>query len=121
MFHLSKTFIAFIFLFLFLQEPYKCTGRFIDDFPNLCKQLELSYIPPVIHRQKRAPTPTISEHKTKSKKTAHSSILESNSLISQNEQQTGNSSISQKQNSIVQIVDGDENKDLGTLFDKTPF
>jgi hypothetical protein len=33
-------------------EPFKCTGRFKDDFDSICQQKNLKYIPEVISRSK---------------------------------------------------------------------
>ncbi len=34
------------------NEPYKCTGRFIEDFQNICKRNSIDYTPQMIHRNK---------------------------------------------------------------------
>lgn len=46
---------------MFFKEPYKCTGKFIDDFQVICKQSQLGFVPTLIHRAKSYVPPTASE------------------------------------------------------------
>ncbi len=46
---------------------YQCSGKFIEDFLNLCKQDELSFVPLVISRTKLPNSPTQIDSKEKPK------------------------------------------------------
>ena len=41
------------FIFYFEIEPFKCTGKFKEDFDSICQQKNLKYIPEVVSRSKR--------------------------------------------------------------------
>lgn len=36
-----------------MKEPFKCTGKFKDDFDNICTSKNLKYVPEIISRSKR--------------------------------------------------------------------
>jgi hypothetical protein len=107
------------------HQPYKCTGKFIDDFQNICKQNQINYIPQIIHRRKQSHTPhqnmdvKASEinninNKQKQTKMKHNLSL----LESQNDsmQQTNNGGqFNQKNNSILSLTEDDYFKD-GIIF-----
>ena len=100
-------------------EPYKCTGKFIDDFQIICKQNLLTYVPTIIHRAKRSNTPTASELKREeklrlkenSKKTTQM-LSEAQSVMAQSEQLIGS-----KQQSVQTFLmtDHDESKEAGMM------
>lgn len=108
------------FIFLFFIEPYQCTGKFADDFTNLCKQFQVSYIPPVIQRGKRPSTPTITDVKTEKSRSKKVTTTQSTNNDSQSVTQSdiylpANSHV-QKQPSISNIYEQDELKDYGTFL-----
>ncbi|CAF0714616.1 unnamed protein product [Brachionus calyciflorus] len=90
-----------------LNEPYQCTGRLFDDFQILCKQNQISYIPPIIQRPKRPTSPVLIDlknDKTKGKRLATISTIDS-----QSEQVLSVPDNKHKSNST--FTEQDENKD----------
>lgn len=97
------------------NEPYQCTGRLFDDFHNLCKQNQIAYIPPVLHRGKRPSTPTLTDVKTEKSRIKRGTVSNTNfdnQSIAQSDQLLAPTlSISQKQQSISTLNEQDEAKD----------
>lgn len=100
------------------NEPYQCTGRLFDDFQNLCKQNQIKFTPPILHRAKRPTTPTLTEVKTEKarnnkKGTISVSNFDSQSITHSDQLLAAPLSSSQKQQSISTLNEQDEAKELG--------
>ena len=102
---------------LVFKEPFHCTGKFVEDFPNLCKQAQLTYFPPVLPRNKRAPTPPpvdVKVEKVRGKRTALSNNESSQSLAHSDGNLTNNPSTHNlKQQSFYTSNESEETKDHG--------
>lgn len=96
-----------------LNEPYQCTGRLIDDIQILCKQSQVTNLPPIIHRPKRVPSPVVSENKNE--RTRHKKFTNNLDTLSINQSENLNSnfSVENKQKSNSTVFEQDENKDPG--------
>jgi hypothetical protein len=103
-------FFFFNYQFNNFLEPYQCTGKFLDDFQNLCKQNQLNYIPPIVTRPKRPTTPALNDQKIEKPKLSKKQS-ESFQSISTNIQNGTSSELNlhqRQQNSIES-----DDKDLG--------
>lgn len=97
-----------------LNEPYQCTGRLVEDFQILCKQNQLTNLPPIIHRPKRIPSPVVQENKNDRSRKKYNSNLDALS-INQSENFNSNFSADNKQKSNSTVIEQDENRDPGII------
>jgi hypothetical protein len=104
------------------DEPYKCSGKFIEDFQNVCKQNQINYIPQIIHRNKQSNMPhqnielKASEINTINNKQKQTKVKQNLSLLEpQNDsiQQTNvhSNQGNQKNNSILSFTEDENFKD----------
>lgn len=106
------------------DEPYKCTGKFIEDFQNICKKNHINYVPQMIHRHKRVHSPPIQNIETKLSENNNNIISRQKmtkikhnlSLLEPQSDLIHQSSGHNQKNSSILSLNDDENFKEGTTF-----